>query len=121
MHNKSKTVGIVGATGYTGQELLALLGRHPGFEIGFATSEAEAGKSVPGHKIKYQSAASVDLGSVDIVFSCLPSEESGAWALKARDAGAKSIDLSADLRAPGSGASSPPWMPWRRSFAWRRS
>ena len=104
MHNKSKTVGIIGATGYTGQELLALLGRHPGFEIGFATSEAEAGKSVPGHKIRYQSAASVDLGSVDIVFSCLPSDESGAWALKARDAGAKSIDLSADLRAPGSGA-----------------
>jgi N-acetyl-gamma-glutamyl-phosphate reductase len=104
MHNQTKTVGIIGATGYTGQELVALLGRHPGFEIGFATSEAEAGKVVPGNKIKYQKAASVDLGSVDVVFSCLPSEESGEWALKAAAAGALAIDLSADLRKPGSGA-----------------
>jgi N-acetyl-gamma-glutamyl-phosphate reductase len=104
MHNKPSTVGIIGATGYTGQEMLALLARHPGFQIVFATSEAEAGKSVPGHKIRYVNAASVDLGSVDVVFSCLPSHESGAWAVKAHSAGAKAIDLSADLREPGSGA-----------------
>jgi N-acetyl-gamma-glutamyl-phosphate reductase len=104
MHNKPKTIGIIGATGYTGQELVTLLGRHPGFEISFATSEAEAGKPLPGTKVRYSSAASVDLGSADVVFSCLPTEESGPWALKAKAAGAKAIDLSADLRAAGSGA-----------------
>ncbi len=103
MHNKT-TVGIIGATGYTGQELVALLARHPAFEMRFATSEAEAGKSLPGTGLRYQSASTVELGSVDIVFSCLPTEESGAWARKAAEAGARVIDLSADLRDPASGA-----------------
>ena len=94
----------MGASGYTGQELVGLLTRHPGFEIRFATSEAEAGKLLPGTNIRYVSAAAVELGSVDIVFSCLPSEESGAWALKAAAAGARVIDLSSDLRGPESGA-----------------
>jgi N-acetyl-gamma-glutamyl-phosphate reductase len=94
----------LGASGYTGQELVGLLMRHPGFEIGFATSEAEAGKVLPGTAVRYCSADAADLGSVDIVFSCLPTEESGTWARKAVAAGARVIDLSADLRAAGSGA-----------------
>ena len=104
MHNQTKSAGILGASGYTGQELVGLLMRHPGFEIRFATSEAEAGKLLPGTNIRYVSATSVELGSVDIVFSCLPSEESGAWALKAAAAGTRVIDLSSDLRGPESGA-----------------
>jgi N-acetyl-gamma-glutamyl-phosphate reductase len=104
MHNQTKSAGILGASGYTGQELVGLLMRHPGFKIGFATSEAEAGKLLPGTNIRYVSAASVELGSVDIVFSCLPSEESGAWALEAAAAGTRVVDLSADLRGPESGA-----------------
>lgn len=104
MHNYTKTAGILGASGYTGQELVGLLLRHPGLEIAFATSEAEAGKLLPGTGLRYVSAADVELGAADLVFSCLPSDESGAWAHKAAGAGARAIDLSADLRARGSGA-----------------
>ncbi|HET9438867.1 MAG TPA: N-acetyl-gamma-glutamyl-phosphate reductase [Longimicrobiales bacterium] len=104
MHNNTKTIGIIGASGYTGQELVALLARHPGFDLRFATSEAEAGKLLPGSNIRYSSASTVELGSVDLVFSCLPSDESGEWSRRAARAGARVIDLSSDLRAPGSGA-----------------
>ena len=39
-------VGIVGGTGYTGVELLRLLARHPGVELGAITSRGEAGMAV---------------------------------------------------------------------------
>lgn len=104
MHKQPKTAGILGASGYTGQELVGLLARHSLLELSFATSEAEAGKPVPGTNLRYMSAQAVELGSVDVVFSCLPSEESGEWAIKAAAAGALSIDLSADLRDGRSGA-----------------
>jgi N-acetyl-gamma-glutamyl-phosphate reductase len=104
MHKQPKSVGILGASGYTGQEMVALLGRHPQLELTFATSEAEAGKPLPGSNLRYVSSTSVELGSADVVFSCLPSEESGSWALKAAEAGALSIDLSADLRDGKHGA-----------------
>ena len=104
MHKETKSVGILGASGYTGQELVALLGRHSQLEIAFATSEAEAGKVLPGTNLRYVSASTVDLGSVDVVFSCLPHDESGAWTLKAVEAGARAIDLSSDLRDGKHGA-----------------
>lgn len=104
MNKQSKTVGILGASGYTGQELVGLLARHPGLEIAFATSEAEAGKILPGTNLRYVTASSVDLGSVDVVFSCLPHDESGAWTLRAVEAGARAIDLSSDLRDGTAGA-----------------
>ena len=40
------TVGVVGATGYTGVELLRLLAGHPGVEIKIVTSRSEAGRPV---------------------------------------------------------------------------
>ena len=98
------SAGILGASGYTGHELAGLLSRHPGFEIRFATSEAEAGKLLPGTDLRYVPVSAVELGSVDVVFSCLPADESGEWALKAAAAGAKAVDLSHDLRAGKGGA-----------------
>jgi len=99
-----KNAVILGATGYTGQELVSLLSRHPGFVVAAATSESEAGARVPGTSLSYTPAAEVDLGAADVVFCCLPHGESGVWAKRAADAGAVAIDLSSDLRAPGSGA-----------------
>ncbi len=100
----TRSAGIVGATGYTGQELVRLLRRHPHIDLAFATSEAEAGESVVGNGLKYVKAADAPLGAVDVVFSCLPTGQSGDWALKAAEAGAVSIDLSADLREGSHGA-----------------
>ena len=104
MHKESKAVGILGATGYTGQELVGLVARHSGLELSFATSEAEAGKPLPGTHLKYSSVKDVELGSVDVVFSCLPHGDSGDWTFKAYESGAAAIDLSSDLRAGKHGA-----------------
>ena len=41
-----KKIGIVGATGYTGVELLRLLSVHPEVEISFVTSRSNAGSRV---------------------------------------------------------------------------
>ena len=95
---------VLGATGYTGQELLGLLARHPRFEVVAATSESEAGQRVPGSHLRYAPLADVDFSAADVVFCCLPHGESGAAARRAVEAGALAIDLSSDLRGPDSGA-----------------
>lgn len=102
--NAIRTAGVLGATGYTGQEIVRLLRAHPSIDLAFATSEAEAGKSVAGNGLKYVKSADAPLADVDVVFSCLPTGESGVWALRAAEAGAVSIDLSADLREGNEGA-----------------
>ncbi len=99
-------IGIYGATGYTGLELLRLLQRHPQAEVAWLTSENSAGQefgdvfSVPPAIGAHKLVASVDadLGVVDLVFCCLPHAVSLEWVARARAAGAKVIDLSADYR-----------------------
>ncbi|NOZ73672.1 MAG: N-acetyl-gamma-glutamyl-phosphate reductase, partial [Chloroflexi bacterium] len=39
-------VGIVGATGYTGYELLQIIHRHPHAQLAWATSESSAGQKI---------------------------------------------------------------------------
>ena len=39
MEQKKYRIGILGATGYTGAEILRLMARHPLFELAFASSE----------------------------------------------------------------------------------
>jgi N-acetyl-gamma-glutamyl-phosphate reductase len=103
-NRKSAKAVVLGGTGYTGQELIGLLARHPGFELSAATSESEAGGRVPSTALRYQPIDAVALESADVVFCCLPHGESGEWAKRAVAAGAVAIDLSSDLRAPESGA-----------------
>jgi N-acetyl-gamma-glutamyl-phosphate reductase len=105
-------VGVLGATGYTGKELLRLLARHPRVRIVFATSESEAGtplrKLVRGAPdLSLVKAADAPLGEAEVVFSCLPHGDSMRWVEKILEAGASAIDLSADLRVPGE--STPDW------------
>ena len=105
-------IGILGAGGYTGRELAKLLSRHPRARIGWATSESDAGKPlgdvIPGVDgpalVKAEEAG---LGGVDCVVSCLPHGESARWMERARAAGTRAIDLSADLRVPN--AATPGW------------
>jgi N-acetyl-gamma-glutamyl-phosphate reductase len=101
---RTASAAVLGATGYTGQELVGLLGRHPHFQLVAATSESETGQRVPGTSLKYSAAGELDLGTADVVFCCLPHGESGEWARRAAQAGAVAIDLSSDLRAADSGA-----------------
>jgi N-acetyl-gamma-glutamyl-phosphate reductase len=105
MNNHSTLrAGVLGATGYTGRELLRLLEGHPGVRVAFATSESEAGTRmrVPGGTaVSLVRAADAPLGECDVVFSCLPHGSSLVWVERARAAGARVVDLSADLRVPG--------------------
>ena len=99
-------IGIYGATGYTGLELLRLLQRHPQAEIAWLTSEQSAGQkfgdvftvppSIGAHRLV--ASAEADLSVVDLVFCCLPHAVSLEWVAKGRAAGAKVVDLSADYR-----------------------
>jgi N-acetyl-gamma-glutamyl-phosphate reductase len=98
--------GIYGATGYTGRELLRLLAAHPAVELGFATSQSEAGarlrtgaRRTP--EVALVRAEDAEAGRCDVVFSCLPHGDSACWVERARGAGARVVDLSSDLRVPG--------------------
>ena len=97
------TVGVYGATGYTGFESITLLRRHPEVKIKFATSETYAGQSLNqvypvGWDIPLIPSDEAPLDAVDAVFCCLPHAASMPTVLKARQAGARVIDLSADFR-----------------------
>lgn len=99
-------IGIIGATGYTGQELLRLLVTHPGAEIGTVTSRAEAGKpvvevfpSLRGHiDLVYDPPDSGKLKDCDLVFFATPNGTAMGQVPGFLEAGVKVIDLSADFR-----------------------
>lgn len=98
------SVSIIGASGYTGGELLRLLLFHPEVEIKQATSERFFGK--PLHKvhpnlrklsnIKFSSLS--DLEPCDLLFLCLPHGESMRKIEEYKKLAKKIIDLSADFR-----------------------
>ncbi len=99
--NVPLTVGVLGGTGYTGQELLRLLAAQPGVEVRFATSRSEAGarSPIPGLAFVHPDEAPSD--EVDFLFLCLPHGEAAAWVVGYRGR-ARIVDLTADHR-PGSG------------------
>ena len=96
-------VGIYGATGYTGFELLRIFVRHPDVKVVFATSESYVGCSYSEvYPCPYQQPliASEDapLDEVDLVYLCAPHGSSAPYARRVLEAGARCIDLSADFR-----------------------
>ena len=96
-------VGVLGASGYAGRELCALALRHPRLELAFAAAHGRAGERtrVAGREITFAPPDTVALGDAAVVFSALPHGASAPYVAAARAAGAKVVDLSADLR-PGS-------------------
>ncbi len=100
-------VGIVGVTGYTGQELIRVLLRHPGVRIAGLFSKSSYGK--PIQEIFPEFASRLDLvcakpdikdisAKCDLVFLALPHTTSMKLVPKLLKAGKKVIDLSADYR-----------------------
>ncbi|HET7456793.1 MAG TPA: N-acetyl-gamma-glutamyl-phosphate reductase [Gemmatimonadaceae bacterium] len=96
-------VGVLGASGYAGRELCALALRHPRLELAFAAAHGRAGERarVAGREITFAATDAAALGDAAVVFSALPHGASAPYVAAARAAGAKVVDLSADLR-PGS-------------------
>jgi N-acetyl-gamma-glutamyl-phosphate reductase len=95
-------VGVLGASGYAGRELCALVQAHPCMELAFATANEQRGTTVRvgGKAITFIAPEDAPLGQAALVFSALPHGASHEWVTRARDAGARVVDLSADLR-PG--------------------
>ncbi len=98
---------IYGASGYTGQELLRLLIRHPRVDITSITSRKYKGIQLsdvfPVFKdltaIKFMDASFEDVIPLcDVVFLALPHGEAMDIAPKFLNAGKKVIDLGADFR-----------------------
>ncbi len=96
-------VGIYGASGYTGLELVRILKRHPAMTIGFLTSENSAGQTLADiFPVAWDdplvSAEEAPLDEVDAVFMALPHGASIPAVQRAYEAGVKVVDLSADFR-----------------------
>lgn len=103
-----RTVGIVGARGHTGAELIRLLAAHPRFELGFVSSRELDGQPVSAHVPEYQGALRYEniaheaLGArgVDACVLALPNGKSDACVAGLAGDGRDPVivDLSADHR-----------------------
>ena len=96
-------VGIFGATGYTGIELVKILARHPKAQIVFATSDSYAGKKLSDafpcpYDLPLIAHDAAPLDAIDIAFLALPHGASADYAKRVLGAGARVLDLSADFR-----------------------
>ncbi len=98
-------VGVLGATGYAGRELCALVLDHPALELAFAAGQTRAGERarIRGRDVAFMPADQAPLADAALVFTALPHGAAAPWVERARNASAKVVDLSADLR-PGNGA-----------------
>ena len=105
-------VGVLGASGYTGAELVRLLSRHPEVELRLLTAERHAGEPLDRvfphlgglglpNLVAMSEVAWADQ-SLDVVFCALPHGTTQEVVASILDAGAngslKVIDLSADFR-----------------------
>ena len=101
-------VGILGAAGYTGGELIRLLVNHPEVEIVFANSESNAGNKVYDvhegliGETELEFTSEMPFDKVDVVFFCFGHGKSEAF-LKEHSIpdGVKIIDLAQDFRIKG--------------------
>ena len=99
-------VGIVGAGGYTGLELIKMLINHPGFTLSYLATttgdtliEALHPSLVDVISMPVEGAEAVRVAeSCEVVFLALPHKASMGFARKLLEYGTKIVDLSADYR-----------------------
>jgi len=97
------TTSVVGASGFTGGELLRILDGHPEFEVVQATSRSKENKTV-GHShpnlrhLDVRFSSPEELASVDVLFAATPHGVSMERIDRFRDAAGTVVDLSADFR-----------------------
>ncbi|SIT95665.1 N-acetyl-gamma-glutamyl-phosphate reductase [Epilithonimonas bovis DSM 19482] len=101
-----KSVGIIGANGYTGSELVRLLAFHPNVELRLLYSRSNAGIKISDLYPDLESVCDLVLENtlrpVDILFLCLPHTESAKWlAKRLADTDVLIIDLGNDFRLSG--------------------
>ncbi|MFO7966327.1 MAG: N-acetyl-gamma-glutamyl-phosphate reductase [Archaeoglobaceae archaeon] len=98
--------GIIGASGYTGSELLRILYNHPEVEVAAATSRKWEDKNVTDahpflrgfYDLKFSSPQMESLQGCDIVFTAVPHGDAMKYVPQLMEAGIKVVDISADYR-----------------------
>jgi N-acetyl-gamma-glutamyl-phosphate reductase len=107
MHSYSSPVrvGVVGATGYAGQELVALLSRHPYLSLEAAMSSSADSAARPMPRLARVFAGTVEplnpaklAAETEVVFLAVPESASAALGSTLVDAGVRVIDLSGAFR-----------------------
>src|SRR5919199_3218882 len=100
---------VVGASGYTGAELLRLLAAHPEIEVAHVTAESNAGARVAElypslvaayPELRYHPLEVPDLDGLDVAFLALPHGESQRHAGALISRVAHVVDVGADFRLP---------------------
>jgi len=100
-------VGIAGASGFTGVELLRLCAGHPEFDVVLAGADTQAGKRVASAypslgaaypSLEYGALGAEDLAGLDLVFLALPHGASEALVPDLVGRVGAVVDLSADFR-----------------------
>jgi N-acetyl-gamma-glutamyl-phosphate reductase len=105
MTANSVSIGILGATGYTGVELLRLVQDHPSVRVACMTSERYAGQPIAavfphlaGRRLPVLcKIEDCDPGAVDVLFGCLP-HGTTQDVVRELPRGPKMVDISADFR-----------------------
>ena len=96
---------VIGASGYSGGELLRILAGHPDFEVRAISAHSNAGEDVTSihpflHSYsgrKFVEVASIDWKEIDFAFLALPHGESAKISLEIPK-NIKVVDLGADFR-----------------------
>jgi N-acetyl-gamma-glutamyl-phosphate reductase len=107
----SVTVAVLGASGFSGGELIRLLHDHPRFEVTFVGAKGAVGDTVgashphlaglpAGGLVLQPMEPATIAGAADLVFSALPNGTSSALAPAILDGGVLVIDLAGDFRLP---------------------
>jgi N-acetyl-gamma-glutamyl-phosphate reductase len=113
MHNFNESrvkVGVVGANGYSGEELVRIILGHPGMELVAITSRQESGRKLGDVFPRFRKMPGADLcfiapdvaeligSGADCFFLALPHGVAAEFAAPLREAGLRVIDISADFR-----------------------
>lgn len=98
-------IGVIGASGYAGGELLRLLAGHPEFEVCCVTAHSNAGELISSvhpqltsySDQKFSAFKASDFDCCELIFLALPHGESAAI-VSSLNPKAKMVDLGADYR-----------------------
>src|SRR3954470_22667773 len=98
-----RRVAVAGATGYTGQELLRLLGRHPGVTVTAAMSSGGTARALPALARLWDGqitplSSETLARDAELVFLALPDAAAAELAPALTDAGVRVVDLSGAFR-----------------------
>jgi N-acetyl-gamma-glutamyl-phosphate reductase len=103
--DKTIRVGIIGASGYTGADVIRLAARHPGIELSMLVAKAHAGQALGDvfphlgqlENLKLIDVADCDFGALDAVFCGLP-HGTAHEIIASLPNDLRVIDMSADFR-----------------------